>query len=64
MNNKVVILIGSETDKPTMEAANPYYEYFNIDFELTKLFFRKFRSFLAPGVQVRKSRISRDKKEF
>ena len=34
MNNKVVILIGSETDRVTMEAANPYYEYFNIDFEI------------------------------
>ena len=29
-----------------------------------KQFFRKFRDFLTPGLQVRKSRISRDKKEF
>ena len=36
----------------------------NMDYELVKRFFRKFRSFLAPGLQVRKSRISRDKKQF
>jgi len=34
MDNKVVILIGSETDKSTMEAANAYYDYFNIDHEI------------------------------
>ena len=34
MNNKVAILIGSETDRATLEAANPYYEYFNINFEI------------------------------
>ena len=34
MNNKVAILIGSETDRKTMEAANQYYEYFSIDYEL------------------------------
>ena len=31
----------------------------NADSELIKLFFRKFRNFLDPGLQVRKSRISR-----
>ena len=36
----------------------------NTNSELTKRFFRKFRSFLAPGLQVRKSRISRDKKRL
>ena len=36
----------------------------NLDFELTKRFLRKFRSFLVPGSQVRKSRISRDKKQI
>ena len=34
MNNKVAILIGSETDRATMEAADKYYEYFNIDYEI------------------------------
>ena len=37
MNNKVAILIGSETDRVTMESANKYYEYFNIDFEIKVL---------------------------
>ena len=37
MNNKVAILIGSETDRGTMESANKYYEYFNIDFEIKVL---------------------------
>ena len=36
----------------------------NSDSELEKRFFRKFRNFLAPGVQVRKSRISRVKTNF
>ena len=36
----------------------------NVDSDLIKRFFRKFRSFLAPGLQVHKSRISRDKKDF
>ena len=35
--NKVAILIGSETDRQTMEAANKYYEYFNIDHEIKVL---------------------------
>tara|TARA_B100002052_G_scaffold65751_1_gene58997 strand:- start:31024 stop:31485 length:462 start_codon:yes stop_codon:yes gene_type:complete len=34
MNNKVAILIGSETDRATMEAADKYYEYFSIDYEI------------------------------
>ena len=34
MNGKVAILIGSETDKATMEAANKYYEYFDIKMEI------------------------------
>ena len=37
MNNKVAILIGSDTDRETMESANKYYEYFNIDFEIKVL---------------------------
>ena len=36
----------------------------NIDSELRKRFFRKFRNFSAPGLQVRKSRISWDKTDF
>ena len=34
MNNKVAILIGSETDRNTMEAANEYYDFFGIDYEI------------------------------
>ena len=34
MSNKIAILIGSETDKPVMEFANRYYEYFNIKYEI------------------------------
>jgi len=37
MKNKVAILIGSETDRATLEAANKYYEYFDIDFEIKVL---------------------------
>ena len=37
MSNKVAILIGSETDRDTMEAANKYYEYFSIDYEIKVL---------------------------
>jgi len=37
MKNKVAILIGSETDRATMEAANKYYEYFDINFEIKVL---------------------------
>ena len=36
----------------------------NVDSEPRKRFFRKFRNFLAPGLQVRKSRISRDTGHF
>ena len=34
MKNKVAILIGSETDKPIIEKSFPYYDYFNINYEL------------------------------
>ena len=34
MNNKIAILIGSETDRKTMESANKYYEYFGLDYEI------------------------------
>ena len=34
MNRKVAILIGSETDRSTMEAANKYYDFFNINYEI------------------------------
>ena len=34
MNKKVAILIGSETDRTTMEAANKYYDFFGIDYEI------------------------------
>ncbi len=34
MNKKVAILIGSETDRPIMEAADKYYEFFGIEHEL------------------------------
>ena len=37
MSNKVAILIGSETDRNTMESANKYYEYFNITYEIKVL---------------------------
>ena len=32
MNKKVAILIGSETDRLTMEAADKYYEFFGIEY--------------------------------
>ena len=34
MNNKIAILLGSETDRNTMESANKYYEYFGLDYEI------------------------------
>ena len=34
MNNKIAILLGSETDRPTMEAGNKYYEYFGLNYEI------------------------------
>ena len=37
MKNKVAILIGSETDRQTMESANKYYEYFDINYEIKVL---------------------------
>ena len=36
----------------------------HVDSELIKRLLRQFGSFLVPGLQVRKSRISRDKKDF
>ena len=36
----------------------------NIDSEARKRFFRNFEKFLVPGLQVQKSRISRDMKYF
>ena len=32
--NKVAILIGSETDRPILMSAEPYFAYFNIEWEL------------------------------
>ena len=34
MNKKIAILLGSETDRETMEAANKYYEYFGLNYEI------------------------------
>ncbi len=34
MNGKVAVLIGSESDRETMEYASKYYEYFNIEMDL------------------------------
>ncbi len=34
MNGKVAVLIGSESDRETIESANKYYEYFNIEMDL------------------------------
>ena len=34
MNTKIAIILGSETDIPTMEAANKYYEYFDLEYEM------------------------------
>ena len=34
MSKKIAILIGSKTDLETMEAANKYYEFFNIQYEI------------------------------
>ena len=34
MNTKIAILLGSETDRETMEAGNKYYEYFGLDYEI------------------------------
>ena len=36
----------------------------DVDSDARKLFFRKFRNFSAPGLQVRKSHISRDTGHF
>ena len=30
MNGKVAVLIGSESDRETIESASEYFEYFNI----------------------------------
>ena len=37
MENKVAILIGSETDRKVMESANIYYDYFSIPYEILVL---------------------------
>ena len=34
MNYKVAILIGSDTDRPLMEASMPYFKFFNINAEI------------------------------
>ena len=34
MNGKVAVLIGSESDRETIESANKYFEYFNIEMDL------------------------------
>ena len=34
MNGKVAVLIGSESDRETIESANKYFEYFNIEINL------------------------------
>jgi len=34
MNKKIAIILGSETDRPAMESANIYYEYFGLDYEI------------------------------
>ena len=34
MNKKIAVILGSETDRATMETANPYYEYFNLKYEI------------------------------
>ena len=34
MENKVAILIGSETDRELMESSNQYFKFFNIEVEL------------------------------
>ena len=34
MNGKVAVLIGSESDRDTIESANKYFEYFNIEMKL------------------------------
>ena len=34
MNGKVAVLIGSESDRETMESANKYFKYFNIEMDL------------------------------
>ena len=35
MNNKVAFLIGSESDRIIVESSIDYFNYFNIDFEIT-----------------------------
>ena len=34
MNGKVAVLIGSESDRKTMESASKYFEYFDIEMDL------------------------------
>ncbi|MBC8214052.1 MAG: 5-(carboxyamino)imidazole ribonucleotide mutase [Candidatus Marinimicrobia bacterium] len=35
--NKIAVLIGSESDRKTIEASTPYFEYFGLDWELKVL---------------------------
>ena len=37
MNGKVAVLIGSESDRETIESANKYFKYFNIEMDLKVL---------------------------
>jgi len=34
MNMKIAIILGSETDRETMEAGNKYYDYFGLAYEM------------------------------
>ena len=66
------ILSGSMVNITNLPKIHDYLQFFqvslcsannsNINSELVKQFFRKFRSFLVPGLQLGKSRISQDKK--
>ena len=43
MNNKIAILLGSETDRPTMEAGNKYYEYLYCKCQRKLLYFLSYQ---------------------
>ena len=34
MNKKIAIILGSETDRSTMEVGNKYYEYFDLKYQM------------------------------
>ena len=36
MNGKAAVLIGSESDRKTMETAQEYFEYFDIEMDLLR----------------------------